>query len=83
MNKAEQQAFEHVCLLGEPAYGRQYSDVSEIKQDWNDNKDFRNVTPGVRGAYFNKQDAEKYNVNEVILSTRNGRISFRIKMNND
>ena len=42
-----------------PAYGRDYTDLTEVKAAWAAGKDFR-CWP--QGPYINKQDADHYGV---------------------
>ena len=40
-----------------PAYGKDYKTAAEVRQAWNDGKDFRDAASG---RYLNKADAAKY-----------------------
>lgn len=66
----DQEAFEYTSLVGKPAYGRSYKSTLAIIQDWEADLDFVNITPGVNGKYFNKSDALRMGVDEVLLSNR-------------
>lgn len=79
MDKDTQQAFEHAVILGKPAYGRNYNSAKRMLEDWYADKDFTNVTPGVGGKYFNRQDVEKLGIDEVILSNRDESITCTCK----
>ena len=76
----DDEVFQYTTLIGSPAYGRDYDTKEEIEADWLANKDFRNRTPGVRGSYFNKADAEKSFASEVILSNKSETISYTVKL---
>ena len=76
----DDEVFQYTTLIGSPAYGRDYDTKEEIEADWLANKDFRNRTPGVRGSYFNKADAETFSVDEVILSNRDKTVLLAVKL---
>jgi hypothetical protein len=42
------------------AYGRDFKSKREILEHYNSNKDFQNLSPMVRGAIVNKQDAKRF-----------------------
>ena len=79
MNDKELNLMTYTAILGRPAYGRDYQTKEAMQKDWNANKDFRNVTPGVRGSYFSKSTVEMLDVDEVILSNKAETIFLTIK----
>jgi hypothetical protein len=54
-----------------PAYGRQYTNQKQIKEDWAKNLDFRMVTFGGNGPYVNKADAERNNLKVIVRYGKN------------
>ena len=44
------------------AYGRDYKSKAAAIADWDDEKDFRIRTVGIRGTYINKPDAKMFTV---------------------
>ena len=50
-----------------PAYGREYKNQSQVKADWNDNKDFHvPFSFSTSSGYINKQDAEQMKVKVIV-----------------
>lgn len=58
-------------LLIKPAYGRDYKNKQEVEEAWNSNKDFIITSPGIKGKYINKSDAENHFIDKVIIRYRN------------
>jgi len=59
------------ALLLKPAYGRDYSNKQEVEDAWNQDKDFIITSPGIKGKYINKSDAERHEISEVIIRYQN------------
>jgi hypothetical protein len=51
-------------LTVSPAYGRDYKSQKEVKQDWEENKDFF-VQSMFQSGYINKQDALAQGITSV------------------
>ena len=45
-----------MILTALPAYGRDYKSKEELFKDWEEGKDFTNMSPFIRGTYFSIRD---------------------------
>ena len=60
----------HHTLTVSAAYGRDFKSKKEILNYWNSNKDFQNL--GIsQGAYINKQDAKRLEINCLMVRYKN------------
>lgn len=51
-----------------PAYGRDYKNQKQVKEDWNADKDFRETSSG---QYINKSGAERLGLKVIVRYSNN------------
>lgn len=49
-----------------PAYGRDYKSLSDVRKDWDANKDFMVAYPWNSATYINKSDYQTYGNNAPV-----------------
>ena len=54
------------------AYGVQLNSKKEVREHYDANKDFENLSMYHRGSYINKQDSETFSMNLEIRYGKNG-----------
>lgn len=69
-----------LTLIVTPAYGRDYTKEADVQTAWDEDKDFIIQSPGMRGKYLNKSDAENHGLKSVIIRYANAQELLEVEV---